>query len=238
MNHLTLAVAADMASRAYQQTVQINSFTVTQYSHGHVQWFSARSGGDLWIAFCGTNEADDWIFNLNVGKEISNCGHVHDGFNRALDTVWSSVMDEIARGRLERLTFVGHSLGGALAAIAASRLIFSPLCSRMYLWTFGQPRCGDRQWADWMEQQLNSRYVRTFNAGDPIPHVPTRLRFCHAGRELFFDKDGTATEPTLWQRVSAAMGVIVTQFWSSVVWLGAHSMDRYRSNVLKLLEER
>ena len=238
MNHLTLAVAVDMASHAYHQTVHMDGFTITQYSQGNVQWFSARSSGDLWIAFCGTNEADDWIFNLNIGKEISSCGYVHDGFNSALDTVWSTVMDEIARSHLDRLTFVGHSFGGALAAIAASRLIFSPLCSQLYLWTFGQPRCGDKQWADWMEQQLNTRYTRVYNAGDIVPHVPTRLRFCHAGRELFFDEDGKATDPTLWQRLSAAVDVMVTQFWTSIVWLGAHSMHRYRSNVLKLLESR
>jgi triacylglycerol lipase len=235
MNLTTLSIAAEMAVQSYRSRVQVPGFHVSQHIHGNIQWFSARDAYDLWVAFRGTDEVADWVDNLNVSKTISGHGHVHKGFSDALDMVWWSVMDEMYSKNVRHLHVVGHSLGGALAAVAASRSLFSPVDNHLHLWTFGQPRCGDKQWAAWMNERLGERYIRVFNAGDVVPHLPSILRFRHAGTEVFFDERGSVVSPTFQRRVLAAIEVIRTQFPSSIVRLGAHSMDRYRENVLSLL---
>ncbi|MEO5333844.1 MAG: lipase family protein [Magnetococcus sp. YQC-5] len=237
MDNNTLATAAHMAAQAYKIRAEVPEFTIKQYIHENIQWFAARDACDLWIVFRGTDEAADWADNLNVGKTIAGQGSVHKGFSDALDSVWWSVMDEVYAQDIRHLHVVGHSLGGALAAIAASQCLCSPVDKHVHLWTFGQPRCGDKHWAEWMDDSMGQRYVRVFNAGDMVPHLPTFMRFHHAGREVFFDEGGHIAVPTFLHRVSAAVEVIRTQFPSSIVRLGAHSMDRYLANVLSLLEK-
>lgn len=235
MNRITLALAANMAAQAYDSTAQLPDFDVTQHVHGNIQWFVARNASDLWIVFRGTDELADWVDNLDAEKTISAQGYVHKGFSDALDRVWSFVLAEVYSRGISRLHFVGHSLGGALAAIAASRCLLGSLDDRVYLWTFGQPRCGDKPWADWMDERLGQRYVRVFNAGDIVPHLPTFMRFRHAGTEVFFDEHGSVVTPTSLHRVMAAIEVIRTQLPSSILRFGAHSMGRYQDNVLRML---
>ena len=235
MNRITLSIAANMAAQAYDSTAQLPDFGVTQHVHGNIQWFAARNASDLWIVFRGTDELADWVDNLDAEKTISAQGYVHKGFSDALDRVWSFVLAEVYLRGIARLHFVGHSLGGALAAIAVSRCLLGLLDNRIHLWTFGQPRCGDKLWADWMDNCLGQRYVRVFNAGDIVPHLPTFVRFRHAGSELFFNEDGAVATPTLLHRVVAAVEVIRTQLPSSILRFGAHSMGRYRDNVFRML---
>ncbi len=235
MNRITLALAANMAAQAYDSTAQLPDFDVTQHVHGNIQWFAARNTNELWIVFRGTDELADWVDNLNVDKTISAHGYVHKGFSDALDRVWNLVLGEMYSCRIDHLHLVGHSLGGALAALTASRCLMGSLDDKIHLWTFGQPRCGDKPWADWMDDRLGQRYIRVFNAGDVVPHLPTFVRFRHAGSELFFDEDGAVATPTLLHRVVAAVEVIRTQLPSSILRFGAHSMGRYRDNVFQML---
>ena len=234
MNRTTLAVAANMAFQAYDSTAQLPDFDVMQHAHGNIQLFAARNTSELWIVFRGTDELADWVDNLNIEKTVSAQGYVHKGFSDALDSVWSFVLDEMHAREISHLHLVGHSLGGALAAIAASRCLLGPLDERMHLWTFGQPRCGDKLWADWMDYRLGQRYVRVFNAGDIVPHLPSFVRFRHAGSELFFDGHGSVATPTFCHRTMAAIEVIRTQLPSAIIRFGAHSMGRYQDNVFQM----
>ncbi|MEO5331332.1 MAG: lipase family protein [Magnetococcus sp. YQC-5] len=234
MKNSDLIIAAEMASLAYQPTVHLDGFVVTQYINSNIQWFSARRDNDLWIVFRGTDEPEDWAANLDALKRNSGPWHVHAGFNTALNTVWGSVMEEINRSTTGHLYFVGHSLGGAMAALAVSRLVFGHWCPRMSLITFGQPRCGDAVWAKEMKTMMCDRYARVINAGDIVHHLPTFMRFRHAGTTLFFDDDGIPTSPTLRRRLISAMDVVLAHLWTSVLGFEAHSMSRYRDNVLRV----
>lgn len=236
-DHLNMMLAADMALQAYRDQPAVNGYEITRHVHGNVQWFVARNANDLWVVFRGTDELADWLNNLNAIK-VKTDGHgcVHKGFQDAVDSVWSEVMNEIhSTRRLERLSFVGHSFGGALAALSASRIFLKRWTPYLHLWTFGQPRCWDRSWAMMMDG-MGTRYHRIYNAGDPVPHLPFFVRFQHAGTEIFFDEDGRIEKPTFGRRLKSAAQVVATQLFSSVMRMDAHSMVRYRENVLRLLE--
>lgn len=93
------------------------------------------------IAFRGTrepfNEHDDavlatffdWLNNaacVLVHPQIYP-GHVHHGFSLSIEALWSKVMGEVRRlldaGAPRALFVTGHSKGGAMAALAAWRLV-------------------------------------------------------------------------------------------------------------------
>src|SRR5438309_1124677 len=74
------------------------------------------------VAFAGSDplKVEDWITDFTPQLSTTN---LHMGFEQAVETVWRGIKDAIAnRPANERaLFFTGHSLGGALALIAAAR---------------------------------------------------------------------------------------------------------------------
>lgn len=140
-------------------------------------WFGSRAGTQCALVqprtssgrrftvlvFRGTDELRDWVRNLRaVPAAWSRGGRVHAGFARALHRIWREL-----RERLERadgpLVCTGHSLGGALALLAASRV---PAAS---VWTFGAPRVGDRAFARALHDIPVQRVV---NGRDLVPQLP------------------------------------------------------------------
>ncbi|KAH7724571.1 class 3 lipase protein [Aphelenchoides avenae] len=71
------------------------------------------------------------------------------------------------------LWITGHSLGGALASIAAAQIVHDGTYSadKMQLYTFGQPRTGDSAFAAAHDKLLPNVY-RVTHARDTVPHVP------------------------------------------------------------------
>ncbi|WP_431912627.1 lipase family protein [Nonomuraea jabiensis] len=68
---------------------------------------------------------------------------IHSGFYRALDVVHPAMLDTLENWRADgqSLWFTGHSLGGALAMLAAARTYFEdPSLLADGVYTFGQPR--------------------------------------------------------------------------------------------------
>ena len=69
----------------------------------------------------------------------------------------------------QQIKVTGHSLGGALAALAARYIqmdIIPGHPERIYLLTFGQPRTGDEKWAS-----LAEKAVSLFSFNNRLIHV-------------------------------------------------------------------
>jgi triacylglycerol lipase len=97
---------------------------------------------------------------------------VHQGFRNALEEVWKDVQRIVADYRAKRpaaeIVFTGHSLGGALAALAFSRFA-DPNSS---LFTFGCPRVGDAPFRDRVLSNPGKGIYRIVNFDDAVTHVP------------------------------------------------------------------
>ncbi|CAJ0596871.1 unnamed protein product [Cylicocyclus nassatus] len=82
----------------------------------------------------------------------------------------------------------GHSLGGALASLAASYLVekrFAP-SSKIKLMTFGQPRTGDEEFADRFNKTIDYAF-RVIHANDGVPHVPPeKFGYRHHKQEVYY----------------------------------------------------
>ncbi len=97
-------------------------------------------------------------------------GHVHKGFKDGLDEVWTNKLKPyLMRLRNENpqrvFWFTGHSLGAALATLAADRF-----GNAAGLYTFGSPRVGDRVFAD--KFRLQAKTYRIVNNNDIVARLP------------------------------------------------------------------
>ncbi len=151
------------------------------------------------VAFRGSEaKLKDWETNFSFRKEpwtkANPLGQVHDGFADAFYRVRNDVVTRIQalRTHNQPIWYTGHSLGGALAVMAASTLLLHeeklPVAG---LYTFGQPRVGDFQFAKTFNRALKGRAFRFVNNNDVVPQVPLEaMGFSHAGQLKYFDHRG------------------------------------------------
>ncbi|KAJ3077767.1 hypothetical protein HK102_004985 [Quaeritorhiza haematococci] len=110
---------------------------------------------------------------------------IHAGFRKAYDEakdiVRNAVGDVLRRFPGYEVRVVGHSLGGALAALAVPDLkkLFPNQTFKLY--TYGEPRVGNREFADFVSGLLGEgKMFRVVSANDPIPTMPgTTLNYQH-----------------------------------------------------------
>lgn len=110
-------------------------------------------------------------------------GKVHRGFKSALDEVWDDLamhLEKLHRKGL-KIWFGGHSLGAALATLAADRC---PYAAGVY--TIGSPRVGDRDFRD----QYQVQAYRIVNNSDIVAKVPPSGFYRHIGEIRFIDDQG------------------------------------------------
>jgi alpha-beta hydrolase superfamily lysophospholipase len=113
-----------------------------------------------------------------IGTDFAAAGvgaRFHKGFMSALAEVWEPLLAavEAAMKAKERPLWVtGHSLGGALALLAAWRLQqnFIPV---FQVTTFGAPMVGNQIAAEAFQKEFPGKIARYVDGLDLVPHLPT-----------------------------------------------------------------
>lgn len=241
---------AQLASLAYSDAgvLQGSAFlrnhrlSLQSFDRGGTQAF-LFTGPELCIlAFRGTEQAlEDWLTDADVRHEVGPWGRteesiaVHRGFHTALDQVWGDVLAAVTRVELP-VWITGHSLGGALAMLAAYRMQVaeSPAIQVAGVYTFGQPRVGNAAWSKSLPLALEQRVYRYINHNDIVPLVPPvqPVEYRHAGHARYFDASGRLHHGrTLWERIAEqltpALGAVAG---GDVNWSAAaktHARDRF-----------
>lgn len=147
------------------------------------QALAAANSSRALISFRGTSQGiDDFITDLKTWpKGWPLAGRVHAGFGDAFQRLRAVLTDWLS-GRTRDCLITGHSLGGALATLAASW--FQP----KRLITFGTPRVGDVEFAATL---VSVEWLRYANCCDLVTRVPPELLgFCHRGRLCYIDRHG------------------------------------------------
>ncbi|MDJ0508722.1 MAG: lipase family protein [Crocosphaera sp.] len=180
--------------------------------------FVAGDEKKIIVSFRGTqvSQREDVLTDLNLGFEDGPLGRVHRGFLKAVDSVWEDLIKTINefQDNGQSLWFTGHSLGAALAHITVAKFI-DDLDRPVYgLYTFGQPRVGDRTFARSFNVEFKSRYFRFVNNNDIVTRIPLRtMRYSHAGNFIYFDSDKVLhTDIHWWYLFVDRVGSVIDDF--------------------------
>lgn len=190
------------------------------------------------VAFRGTSNVRDFVTDARFFRSLlleqangDRC-EVHTGFLAAYESI---IADLTAHLReivvMNRPVFVtGHSLGGALAILAALELKRQRF-NIAQVYTFGQPRVGNKAFAVMYNAALKDSTFALVNEGDPVPLLPPLLNgYRDCGTEIFLRKSGgTLIDPFIgFELFVDIMGAI--QSWRNyrLGLLPNHFLNAYR----------
>lgn len=191
------------------------------------------------ICFRGTQptQLSDVIADLKTWQvDSETVGEVHAGFRGELDKVWEMVeaYTLMKSNENKHIYVTGHSLGAAMATIAASRLNAKGRAVTLY--TFGSPRVGDHKWAKQFKDIDTYRFV---NNNDMVTSVPPFGFFTHVGDLKYINYYGNVREVTWWQRFKDQMRGRWRALQKFQLFDGIfdHSMGLYKDKVKKHHQE-
>lgn len=210
-------ILGQAAALAYDTPEMCESWAVAQgFTPGTLESFDAddtegfvvQNETDIVVAFRGTqpNRAMDWLSDVRAlqGHWARDAGKVHRGFYHALEVVWRNSGDTLPKRLINRgnrrVWITGHSLGGALAELCAARACFDPGITSVPIeavYTFGQPRVGDADFATLLHDKMGVHVHRFVNDCDIVPRVPFFTgNYRHYGNVTLFNEAGEASDET------------------------------------------
>ncbi|KAL8940152.1 MAG: hypothetical protein Q9216_002970 [Gyalolechia sp. 2 TL-2023] len=148
----------------------------------------------------GQNWDADWDM---VRTRINFCHecHVHRGFKASWEEIKDAVMGNMKKAvELQpdyRIVVTGHSLGGAIATLAAAELrrIDDHFHDATELYTFGSPRLANKEAAMWLSEQSRLSW-RITNEDDIVPRLPPRaIGYHHMLPEYWISGHGDDPDP-------------------------------------------
>jgi hypothetical protein len=198
------AVSAGAASNlAYDGARTVTDICRNQFGFDACQFiraddtecFVAATDDQVLLSFRGTAGTADWIRDLTLFSVDSEFGSVHQGFYYGLLQAKPQIEDALDAFDAGNKKFVitGHSLGGALAILAAADLDGAFPVTGVY--TYGQPAVGKRDFRAYMLQRFSSRLFRIVNDDDIVPMVPPG--YVHVGRLYHFGSRGSVAHESM-----------------------------------------
>jgi hypothetical protein len=231
-------------------------------SVGNTQVYVAENDAAVVLAFRGTEAPTsieglrDWLLtdavNLlivpegQLGTDFAAAGvgaRFHMGFMQALASVWGPMLEAVnaAQEKKERpLWLTGHSLGGALAQLAAWRL------KRQFVDvhevnTFGGPMVGNATAVAAFDREFPGKIFRYVNAPDLVPALPTvsliSNAYGHCQKEMALGGAAGTAAGFLKELAGRAVDGLLTADLCDTLWqclkqrLGAHDITHYRELV-------
>ncbi len=166
------------------------------FNTGATQGGLLRGNGFAVLAFRGTLGEHDWLADFDFPPvSWAGDGKVHQGFKKQLDAVWAEVKSELDQLNVP-VFYTGHSLGAALATLAAAMRFIEGGAPPVALYSFGSPRVGTAGFMHAFPD--NFLHCRVINDLDVVPTVPPRLfkpdpfhlKYHHVGTPHHIDHDG------------------------------------------------
>jgi hypothetical protein len=235
-------------------------------SVNNTQLYVADNDGSIVVAFRGSESPTsldgfkDWLLtNANnylilpegrAGTDFAAAGvgaRFHKGFLEALEMVWEPLLaavNEAHKIKERPLWVTGHSLGGALALLAAWRFQRS-FVSVQEIVTFGAPMIGNDAAAKAFEQEFSGKIYRFVDLEDVVPHLPSvslvANAYTHCQNEVGLGAGELAAAAgglnALRQAAGASSGDAIDANMADQLWelvkgrIASHMIGTYQSRV-------
>jgi hypothetical protein len=265
-NAAFLALASDLAylpqaegQAAFREQLGL---AAQLYTVDNTQAYVATSDDAVVLVFRGTENPatldglKDWLLtnalNLLVlpqgrlGTDFAAAGvgaRFHQGFLDALAEIWQPVQTavEAELARADRpLWITGHSLGGALAQLAAW-LFLRRTVPVHAVYTFGAPMVGNRDAMAAFERELGGKIYRFVDVDDPIPLLPSfsliANAYAHCPEEKRLGAAAGGAAALLHALAGKAVdgllkGTLLDEVWTEVNRrVSCHMMPNYRDKI-------
>ena len=156
-----------------------------------------KDNNRLNLVFRGSHSVKNFIQDLQFFKidmpldGIENV-YIASGFYKAYSSISNSIIEGIdnvlqSSPNIEEIYIAGHSLGGAMASIAAIDLKYRLGYNVVGSYTFGSPRVGNMEFSKFYSSIVGNT-IRYTNNNDIVPHLPPKIfGFNHLLRESWIN---------------------------------------------------
>jgi triacylglycerol lipase len=267
-NALFLAQACSLAYldapegvRGFRDQLELEARLI---SVDNTQVYVAQNDKVVVVAFRGSQAPTtldglkDWLLtNANnylilpegrIGTDFAAAGvgaRFHRGFMEALNAIWEplfAAVSDTVNSSDRSLWVTGHSLGGALALLAAWRLQRNFITVHEVV-TFGAPMIGNEAAARAFEQEFAGKIFRYVNLEDPVPLLPSislvANTYAHCQNEVSMAAAQAVASALDVLKQSAGSAVdrlleasLIDHLWGVVQSrISAHFIDHYQERV-------
>ncbi len=189
------------------------------------QGFVATDSSKIYVAFRGTESIVDFFTDILIvktpfppTKRWFFKPKAHFGFVNSYEGVKKQLLDLISTLLLSKpyeVYITGHSLGGALATLAAIdiRERFRP---HVCVYTFGSPKVGNR-WFKWKFNRSVRNSFRVVHDDDIVAWLPP-MGFHHVKTLVFIDSNGNIDiNPSFPKRIIESMDDVFATITGSAI---------------------
>jgi hypothetical protein len=193
------------------------------------------------VAFRGSSSVKDVVTDLDtLTYSFEKPGvRVHEGFYKQFKAIEPQLSQFLAQrnGQFDRILFTGHSLGGALASIAAAHYTHQLPTTKVAVHTFGCPRVGNKAFCRFYSE-LVSEHWRVINKDDPAALYPMGWHYYHIQGSTVCLMGNSQyqlynNDVQWWSRCGASLNNIDWGAFSK-----PHKTDLYMQNLLQLANEK
>lgn len=203
-------------------------------TNGYVGYLDSQE--TIFVVFRGSSSLANWYTNLDlITVPYSACDGclAHEGFMYAFSQVKEQVYANVKflqeKYPAFKIVVTGHSLGGALATLTSLDMIQNGFPKEIQLVTFGQPRVGNVNFAEFASASLLNP-IRITHYRDSVPHVPYHRVFFHTSREWYEDNLGVIHTCEGLEDPSCAYQWYYTTISDHMTYLGLNIGCKYVSN--------
>lgn len=161
-------------------------------------------------------------------------GKVHRGFKDALNEIWPEIVQTLISAKnIKDIYFTGHSLGAAMATLAAvrcSRLDETPQPAGLY--TYGSPKVGNKAFSKFVKGLLipGARWVNNVDIVTKVPFWP----YTHVSSSFYMNHNGYLKRLTSLQVcIDRLKGLWVGIKRGKINYFVNHSSQKYVENISK-----
>ena len=233
---------------------------------GGTQGFVAKKNDILLIAFRGTEKSkiEDILADVLVFQKNTQLGKIHYGFLKALQFIWEDLLKalEELQDNNQDIWITGHSLGGALATLAAAKLASEGKQNIKGIYTYGKPRVGNMDFKLNFEKLFKTSAYRITNFRDPVSIIPfsfsrilkwnIALQYKHSGQMVLFNESGNIAKDNeacsrtalIWLSLGIAVVAVLIKLLRKIKVAGKlldyinslaepHAIEKYIENIKK-----
>ena len=183
---------------------QLHSVVETGLGEWHLQAFTGYdpSNQQIVVSFRGTQNAENWFDDFTYFQKpypgVAGA-YVHDGFYDAYNDLYTKGVGNAYQALIKshpnkKTLSTGHSLGAALAQIAALNFSNINPNTTIETWTYGSPRWGNQPLIEYFGKQISLNW-RLVNLHDVVPTVPPKTGagitspYHHTFTEIWYTSD-------------------------------------------------